>query len=95
MAISSESDGITGGSVISIKCHRFSMTTLSMASVGARNSLLLQSLIWFIAIQQVSVSSCGHFGSKEQFTNSGLSFWSVYCVHTCCLVCCSRTPVSI
>ena len=50
MAVLSESDEITGGSVISIKCHKFSMTTLGMASVAAMNRLLLQSMISFIAI---------------------------------------------
>ena len=45
MTVLSESDGITGDNVISIKCHRFSMTTLGMASAAAINRLLLQSLI--------------------------------------------------
>ena len=45
MAVLSESDGITGGSVICIKCHRFSMATLGLASAAAINWLLLQSLI--------------------------------------------------
>ena len=51
VAVLSESDGITDGSVLSIKCHKFSMMTLDMASTAAINRLLLHSLIWFIAIQ--------------------------------------------
>ena len=77
MAVLSESDGITGGTVISIKWHRFSMTTLGMASAAAINRLLLQSLIWFIAIQHsICKQLWSLFGSnyKEQFTNLGFQF---------------------